>query len=78
VLSFGDLVILVGLADVAANLLLARRRPTAEAGGSTDEPDAPPPAPGVPDGGAPARARRHIPQFEPILVDEPVRVLVDA
>jgi hypothetical protein len=78
VLSFGDLVILVGLADVAANLLLARRRPSAGADDRTDEPDAPPPAPVAPESGAPARQRRHIPQFEPILVDEPARVLVGA
>src|SRR5215213_9403182 len=32
VLSFGDLVILAGLADVAANLLLGRRRPASDSG----------------------------------------------
>jgi hypothetical protein len=76
VLSFGDLIILAGLADVAANLLLGRRRATAA---KTARPAPPPPT--EPPAREPVRAR-NIPDFEPIVLDEPapapVRVLVGA
>jgi hypothetical protein len=76
VLSFGDLVILAGLADVAANLLLGRRRPAAE----SDRPSEPEPAPrralpsrdDAPGAAATPGTRRPDP------VDEPVHVLVGA
>jgi hypothetical protein len=78
VLSFGDLIILAGLADVSANLLLARRRPAAASGA---RPSQPPPAPAPPARAAVPRAR-NIPDFDPIVVDEPTpetaRVLVGA
>jgi uncharacterized protein DUF5317 len=78
VLSFGDLIILAGLADVAANLLLARRRPSAA---SSSRPSPPPPA-RAPSTRAPVPRARNIPDFEPIVVDDPApapaRVLVGA
>ena len=71
VLSFGDLIILAGLADVAANLLLARRRPAAAA----VRPTQPPPTRQAPARGPVPRAR-NIPDFEPIVLDEPAPVRV--
>jgi Family of unknown function (DUF5317) len=73
VLSFGDLIILAGLADVAANLLLGRRR-DADADASSPPTDPPPDSPER------ASRARTIPEFEPIVLDEPAhaRVLVGA
>jgi hypothetical protein len=69
VLSFGDLVILAGLADVAANLLLARRRETASPARPSQRPRDKPAR-------APVSRERAIPEFEPIVLDEPTHVLV--
>lgn len=87
VLSFGDLIIVVGLADVAANLLLRRERAASEE--QDDEPTQherraqvvrptrvhrPRPTPV-----SRAPRTRHIPEFEPITLDDDVApVLVGA
>ena len=95
VLSPGDLVLLAGLAQVATSLLLQRTRRTEEPETETATPAAaaaaPPPAPSRPARAArtvrerPARTakpvrERHIPDFEPIVVDDALieRLLEDA
>jgi hypothetical protein len=77
VLSFGDLVILAGLADVAANLLLGRRRPTV-ASGRPSEPESGPRAPVAPRDSSGATAAPITSRPDPVELDEPVHVLVGA
>lgn len=87
VLSFGDLIIVVGLADVAANLLLRRERTSSEDeddGHGDDRRRAPVARPArAPRPRATSASRaprtRHIPEFEPITLDDDVApVLVGA
>jgi hypothetical protein len=90
VLSPGDLLLLAGLAQVATSLLLQRTRRTEEPETETATPAAvePAPAPSRPARTVrerPARTakpvrERHIPDFEPIVVDDALieRLLEDA